>query len=182
MQTKFLGNCSEFIDWESIVHTVSKRPGKLVTTDKSQWKYNTNPVYGEFIKMWEEANFNVGSVRWINYYPGEDFGDDVVAKFEELYQVTRLKVWISRIDPGYCTPWHWDTDDNEAEWINQGNIRRFICFMDPPQIGHMLAMEDHCFYKEAVGNVYEWENFKLWHAGTNCGLTPKFLFNFLGYD
>jgi hypothetical protein len=181
-QNKFITNCSDIIDWDIVIQSISTRPGKLLTTDRQKWKVNENPVYGELIELWEKSNFNFDAVKWINYYPGEDFSDDVVVKLENLLNVKRLKVWISRIDPGWCTPWHWDTDENESAWLKKGRLRRFICFIDRPAVGHILATEEHCFYNEAIGNIYEWETHNLWHAGMNCGLTPKYLFNFLGYD
>lgn len=181
-KVKFVGNCADIIDWNTVVEEIIDKPGKLVTADRSKWKMDTNPVYGELVELWEKANFNFDAIKWINYYPGEDFDNEVIVKLENLLKVKTIKVWLARINPGWCTPWHWDTDDNEVEWNKLGNTRRFMIFIDPPAVGHMLAMEDHCFYNEAVGNIYEWSDYKLWHAGTNVGLAPKFILHWMTYD
>lgn len=179
---KFIGNCADLIDWNSVIQEIINKPGRPITTDRSQWKMDTNPVYGELIELWENANFNFDSIRWINYFPGGDFDKDVITTLENLLQVKSVNTWIARIDPGWCTPWHWDTNDDAEQWKLLGNIRRFMVFIEPPAVGHILATEYGCFYNEAVGNIYEWEDWKMWHAGTNCGLTPKFMLHMVAHD
>ena len=48
---KFVGNCSDIIDWNVVIESIIDKPGKVVTTDRTQWKMNTNPVYGELIEI-----------------------------------------------------------------------------------------------------------------------------------
>jgi hypothetical protein len=67
--------------------------------------------------------------------------------------------------------------DNEEELSTQPDRIRFHCHIMPPTWGHVLIVDNQCFYNQPIGSVYKWSSRKLWHAGTNCGLVPKYLFN-----
>jgi hypothetical protein len=49
--------------------------------------------------------------------------------------------------------------------------------MSKPQFGHIFIVENNCLYNQEQGATYKWSGRKLWHAGTNCGLVPKYIFN-----
>jgi hypothetical protein len=52
--------------------------------------------------------------------------------------------------------------------------------MDKPKFGHVLILEDECFYNIEQHEIYEWNWYRSHHAGTNCGTEPYYLFHFLG--
>jgi hypothetical protein len=177
---KFIINCSDKIDWNSIIDTIIDQPGKALIPEKSLWN-ERNPGYSELFSMWENANFNLSSAKWSNYYPGKDYDSSTINTFEDMLSVKHVRSWISRIDPGYCTPWHWDTDDNEQEYLKLGKLKRFSCHISQPAFGNIFIIGKQAHYFWEQGDVYEWSNHRAWHAGVNVGVTPKFLFNFLSY-
>jgi hypothetical protein len=178
--TNFLFNCSDVIDWNEIIDEIKDKPGKPLIPDRALWN-EKNPGYGKLLEMWEKSNFNFNSIKWSNYYPGKDYTDTTISIFENLLKVGHVRSWISRIDPGYCTPWHWDTDDNEEEYLKLGELKRFTCHISVADYGQvfLIGKEAHYFWKQ--GDLHEWSNYKAWHAGMNCGTSSKFLYNFLGY-
>jgi hypothetical protein len=177
---KFITNCSDKINWDSIIEVIINKPGKDLIPDKSLWN-DRNPGYGKLFSLWEDANFNLSSAKWTNYYPGKDYDDCISKQFEDLLQVKHIRSWISRIDPGYCTPWHWDTDDKEDEYLKLGKLKRYSCHISKPAVGNIFIIGKQAHYFWEQGDLYEWNNHRAWHAGINVGLTPKFLFNFLSY-
>lgn len=168
------------IDWNSIIASIIDTPGRSIKPDKSVWN-TANPAYKELYSQWEAADFNTASIGWINYYPG-DFDESLSTTFAESVGVTHIRSWISRINPGCCTPWHWDIDDHEQEYLKLGKLRRFSVHISKPAHGHVFIINDQCHYMQDQGTVFEWDSYKDWHAGMNCGFTPKFLYNFLGYS
>ena len=179
--SKFLFNCSDRIDFEKIVDNLKNRPGKDVLPDKKLWN-ERNPGYGKLFSMWESGNFNLASAKWTNYYPGQDYPEQVTSIFEDMLGMKTVRAWISRVDPGYCTPWHWDTDDNEQYYLSLGSLKRFSCHISKPEFGHVfiLGKEAHYFWQQ--GDVHEWNNHCAWHAGFNCGVKPKFMLQLLTYE
>ena len=38
-------------------------------------------------------------------------------------------------------------------------------------------LSNETFYNIPQGATYEWVDRKIWHAGTNCGTVPKYIWN-----
>ena len=36
---------------------------------------------------------------------------------------------------------------------------------------------EELFYNQPQGTTWEWTDRKIWHAGTNCGTQPKYIWN-----
>jgi hypothetical protein len=70
----------------------------------------------------------------------------------------------------------------EEENKKKGNLIRFHLHLSKPENGHVFIVEKEIFYNIPQGNVYRWNNLSAWHAGTNCGIVPKYLFSFKGYQ
>ena len=167
------------INWDTVIETLVQ-PGVEITTDPSKWKLET-PGYTEIYKMWDAANFNKSAIKWINYYPGQHFDNILIEQFAEEVNVKPLRAWISRIDPGFFAPWHWDVDDNEQEYLKHGTIKRYSCFIEKPAHGHIFIIGDDYYYNQPQGTVLEWKNYQDWHSGINAGMTPKYMLHLLGY-
>ena len=178
---KFICDISEKINWYSIISEISQKPGKIISPKESIWK-NENPEYGKIYNKWIDADFNLESIQWINYYTGVDYSNSIVKVFEDQLNCVHIRSWISKINPGYCAAWHWDIDDHEEQYKKLGNIKRFICHIGDPDPGHVFVFEDCCHHNKKNGWIYEWEDYRAWHGGMNCGLKPKYLFNFLCHD
>jgi hypothetical protein len=168
------------INWYDIVQSISAKPGKAITADQAIWNMG-NPEYSKIYDMWQAGNMNMPSVRWINYYPDIDFDQSVSDEFAESVGVTPLRSWISRIDPGYCAPLHYDVDDNEEEYLKNGELRRFTCFIIHPLIGHVMAVDKEYLYSQPLGTIYNWPNYRAWHGAMNAGLRSNYMFHLIGY-
>lgn len=178
MDCNFIYNCAAELDWKSIIQSIEYLPGAPITPDRNKL---TGVDYQNLFQLWDSCNFNYNSAKWINYY-AKDYGNDVEKIFERIVKAKHVRSWISRIDPGYCAPWHWDIDNNENEYLKLGKLRRFTCFIGNSHPGHVSIINNTCMHLEKEGNIYEWSNYREWHAGVNAGTISKFQYNYLGYD
>lgn len=166
------------IKWDDIILTLEN--GERITHNPSRWNLS-NPEYKKIYSQWEDANFNMSSICWINYYPGEHFDQTIVKEVENHLRITSHRAWISQIDPGYFAPWHWDVDDNIDDYLSKGKIKRFSIFIGNPHPAHFFTTDSLVFSNTPTGTIYKWENYNSWHAGANAGITPKYMFHILGY-
>lgn len=167
------------IDWHNVIDTLVQ-PGVPVTTDPSRWNLDT-PGYKDIYAIWQKANFNAAAIKWTNYYPEKHFPASITETIADSLGVGIHRSWISKIDPGFFAPWHWDVDDNEAQYLTKGAVRRFSVFIEPPAHGHIFIIGDRYYFNQPLGTVVEWDNYKEWHSGINAGMTPKYMFHLLAY-
>lgn len=154
--------------------------GIAVTTDAAYWNLDT-PGYSEIYKIWTDASINLKSVKWINYYPNIHFSSEIITTVAEFLNVQVHRAWVSRIDPGYFAPWHWDVDDNEADYLIKGTPVRFSCFICNHSVGQVFIVNDKYYHTMPQGTIIKWNNYKDWHCGINGGLVPKFMLHILAY-
>lgn len=170
------------INWDDIISDLLTKDGNPITTDPDIWHLDT-PGYDEIYNAWKAANFNLATIKWINYYPGKHFSKDIV---EEVAQQLGLKgihrSWISRIDPGYMAPWHWDVDENEQEYLVHGPIIRYTVIIKEFAHGHIFIIGDKYFYNLYKGKSICWDNYREWHSGINAGMEPNWLLHIVGYN
>ena len=168
-------------DLNALVLSLNLGEGTPITTDMSNWNLETSG-YTNIYKMWEKAKFNPTAIKWTNYYPDKDYDQDItddIAGYLRLGGVHRS--WISRVDPGYYSPWHWDVDDNESTYLENGPIKRYSVMLDAPAMGHIFILGDDYLYNCPQGSIFKWNDYNSWHAGVNAGLTPKYMLHILGY-
>lgn len=165
------------IDWDLVVHSLEN--GQIINADRSKWNLNTT-AYSTIFQMWEDAEFNLSSIEWINYYPGTHYPESIDDQMCKQLGIEKLRSWISQIAPGYCAPWHWDVDDNESTYLQLGEIQRYSCFISKPSNGQMFQLGDQYFTSMPQGTVIKWDNYKQWHAGVNAGLESKFMYHIMG--
>lgn len=166
------------LDWDHIINNLKE--GYEVTADLANWNLTT-PGYSEIYQLWKDANFNLSSVKWTNYYPGKHFDRSIESQVAEQLWISPVRSWISKIDPGYCAPWHWDVDDNEQEYMDNGQLFRYSVFIDNPHPGHIFVIDNETFTNQCKGTVIKWADYRAWHAGSNVGLAPKFMYHIIGY-
>lgn len=162
------------INWNNVISKLTD--GNVVTVDPERWELS-NPEYKEMLDLWKSKNFNTNSVRWINYYDCLDV-EKVVA--EEL-NIKPLRSWISCVEPGYMTGYHYDIDEREKEYLQHGVIKRYSVFASQPDIGHLFILGKDYFYNNSQGTILKWNHYREWHNGINGGFTNKFMFHILGY-
>jgi len=162
------------INWKDVIANLSN--GSVVTVDPARWN-TKNSEYKEMLDLWQSKNFNTSSVRWVNFY-------DTIHLEEELssqLKITPLRSWISCVEPGYMTGYHYDIDDNESEYLKHGKIQRFSIFISEPDIGHLFILNKTYYYNNVPGTIVKWNNHREWHNGINGGFTNKYMFHLLGY-
>jgi hypothetical protein len=91
------------------------------------------------------------------------------------------RAWISKVDPGFYAPWHWDADEKEQEYLDKGEVRRYSIFIGHKGLGHVFMLGKDYLYNLPKGSIFRWKDYKEWHAGMNAGLTPKYMFHIIGY-
>jgi hypothetical protein len=174
---EYVGNSMHVIDWDSVIKEVQDQEGKCAC------KYLPVKEVPE-LKEIDDAlgNYCRESIEWINYYPDKEFSMDIAHKFGNFVKAPRMiKCWISKVLPGKTAPWHWDWDVDWKKYIENGQPIRFTAMINPPTVGHVFIVGDQALYNEKQGDVHKWSDFRSYHAGTNCGLVPKFNFNYLAY-
>lgn len=174
----FCGNINH--NWKQLISHLSTCDGSEVTPDPDRWN-ERNPEYKKIYNIWEQSNFNMQSIKWINYYPDVHFPYTINSLVSSFTGKTCHRSWISRVDPGYCAAWHWDVDDNENKYLEKGRIYRYSVFISDPTPGQSFNVENQYLVNQEPGAVWEWENHNAWHAGMNASLSPKYMLHFLGY-
>jgi hypothetical protein len=176
MPITHIGICN-IINWDSVINDCDNN----FTTYIEPINQRGDSVLGvdSILDMWDNAGYKTvndgGTVAWDMFLPGEHFDQTVIDQFVEYFQINEYKTaWISRINIGRFAPIHWDVDDSNEPLDDSF---RYHCHIGKPQWGHTFIVENQCFYGEQQGSTYRWDSRKYWHAGTNCGLTPKYLFN-----
>lgn len=171
-----VGNTRDSINWQNVINSIEQKPGLMLPN--LQW---TNPHFLKILEMYNHIDYLKSSMQWINYYC-DDYGEHVNTEFGNFVKKPNyVKAWISRINPGYTAPWHWDIDDNEAEYLKHGDIIRFSCRINMNSAGQVAIVGDHAIHGGPVGDVYQWPDHRMWHGSVNTGLEPKYQFNYLAY-
>lgn len=164
--------------WPLIIEQLTG--GSEVTVDPSRWNLS-NPNYSQILNIWETANFNLKSIKWTNFYPGIHFSNDIVEEQANRLGINRVhRSWISKIDPGFMAPWHWDVDDNESEYLKYGPIVRYTIIIEQMVSGQILIIGDQYYFNQSEDTVIKWSNYREWHSGINAGMAPSFMFHILG--
>lgn len=180
----FIGNIDHLIDCEKLVEqcetrAVGEHHMSNITLPAD------NKYYKEHLELKEMASKagydNNGGMDFWHFKPKKNFDIEFVNIFADYVKATPLTVFISKINPGHCAPWHWDINGYEDDQIDKGELVRFHMHIIPPAPGHVFMIEDEAVYFEPRGNVYQWNNQYAWHAGSNSGMLPKYLFSFKGY-
>jgi hypothetical protein len=165
-------------NWPKIIENLKE--GRDVTVDPTNWNLS-NPDYKKILDIWEKANFNLSSIKWTNYYPGHSFPEDIVNYYTKELNLNRVhRSWISKIDPGYMAPWHWDVDDNEAEYLTHGSIKRYTVIVNQMASGQILIIGNDYYYNKPSNTIIKWGKYNEWHSSSNAGMEPSYLFHILG--
>jgi hypothetical protein len=178
---KYVGNCSEVIDWNSVIAELENQVPAYIGPRHDQGhnvpgvEEVAGPLRAAGYKMGHEG----GNAQWDMFFPGTNFDPKIVDIFLEFVGLDGYtNCWISRVKPGDVAPWHWDITDDEVTLAKESKgMDRYHCHISPPTPGHILIVEDACLYLRRQGDTFKWPSRKSWHAGANAGLTPKYTFN-----
>jgi hypothetical protein len=162
------------INWDSVIANL--KDGQVVTVDPARWNMS-NPEYSEILKLWKDNNFNTDSVKWTNYYNTKDIEAEIATNLN----IVPLRSWISCVEPGYMTGYHYDIDDNEQEYLAHGLLKRYTIFIGKPDVGHLFILGKDYYFNKLQGTMLKWGSHREWHNGINGGLSNKYMFHILGY-
>ncbi len=183
MSAKFIGNIKDWFDCNELISQCLVYQGEThnghLPLDPNNIKYDS---YLMQVKAAEDAGYHTNSaIEFRHFKPGKHFDVKFVELFSDYVKATPIVIFVSEIKPGRMAPWHYDIDPFEEENSKKGEIVRFHLHLSEPKPGHIFILEDTAFYNIPQGNVYQWGDINAWHAGSNCGMVPKYLFNFKGY-
>lgn len=162
------------INWQAVIANL--KDGRIITVDPAKWNMD-NLKYAEMVELWESNNFNTDSVRWINYYDTKE----LEVTIGKQVGITPLRSWISCVEPGYMTGYHYDIDDNEQEYLSRGLLKRYSIFVSEPSLGHVFILGNDYYVNKTQGTMLEWKAHNEWHNGINGGFANKYMFHILGY-
>jgi hypothetical protein len=185
---KLGGTTQGLIDWDKVIADIQPHTGDHNTVTSVVNRSEAEAVqdidllnsYREVIGTWEKAGYDLTKIEWWDYYPGEHFDVEVQNVFAKMFNIKPRRVFVSKVMPGRMVPYHWDVEDKEKEWLSEGSLVRYVCFVDEPKFGHVLILEDEAFHNIERGTIYEWNSYRSHHAGVNGGAGPQYLFHFLG--
>jgi hypothetical protein len=175
----FVGVCNT-INWSLLIDKLKFRtPDFIGPRHKSG---DVLPGLTKIADMWEHAGYSTldkgGTVSWDMFLPGPSFDQSIVEQFADYIGLSTIhNCWISRVNPGYVAPIHWDVNDNEVQLSTEPDKLRWHCHIGKSEFGHIFIVDDKCLYNQLQGATYQWSSRKLWHAGTNCGTVPKYILN-----
>jgi hypothetical protein len=180
MTLKYIGNCSNIIDWDKVIKDCENTAPEYIGPSHS--RKDNLPGLDKIIDNWDRAGYKLakdgGTIEWDMFIPGKQFDQKVVDQFCNFVGISTYKTaWVSRVNVGRTTALHWDVHDDEEQLSKLPDPPRFHCHIGKPAHGHVLLLESDCLYWQQQGDTYQWPNRKAWHAGGNAGLTPKYLFN-----
>jgi hypothetical protein len=180
---KFYGNCSDIIDWSSIVESLkTQTPAYIGPRHKKGDAIKGIDVISD---QWNRAGYQLikdgGSAGWDMFFPEQHFDKSVVELFSKFAKIDPVNAWISRVNPGCFAPWHWDANDNEEYYSTIPDMLRFTCHIGEHKPGHVFVVDSSCVYNYHQGDTFVWDSRKSWHAGANFGYEPKYVFNIFGH-
>jgi len=161
-------------DWSGLLDSIKDFEGVPNTPDPSIWKMEI-PAYSEIKKTWEEANYPDSHIKWINFYPGQHYTEELDKLLCNHFNIGYRRSWISKIEPGYSAPWHWDVEDDPEDYDGPLRLSIFINDCEPGHI-FILGKED-VFYNMKSGDGIFWKRFNEYHIGMNAGLTSKYMYH-----
>lgn len=183
MPVKFIGNLSDKFDCDQIIAQCLEHSGEIhkgvIQLPVDHPEYESFSILDKMAKS--AGYYENDAMEFRHFKPEFHFDQKFVDIFSEFVGATPLVTFVSEIKPGKMAPWHFDIDPNDKENRKKGQLVRYHLHLSKPQPGHVFIIDQEVLYNIPQGNIYQWENVFDWHAGTNCGIVPKYLFSFKGY-
>ena len=185
MTPKILNTCF-IINWDDVISNLErKEPGKVLDASTmtevlaSDNKKIVN-LYKKIFELWKDANYYLDSLEWINFYPGIHYDNVITDTVSDYLKIVAKRDWISCILPGKTAPYHWDIDHMHDEWITEGELVRYSCFINKPFPGQVMNFSDSVYHKLEQGDMFLWKDYRDYHSASNTGLKPFFMYHILG--
>lgn len=178
MINEFVRNISDVFPCDDLYNAIKDVEGDLRTFDPKYFNLELKK-FAEISNNWKNAGYDDFSIQWYNFYSGKHFDSAFTDQFSQLMGAKPIKVWISKIMPGHCFPYHNDADEDESIYEGK-NLVRYSLYIQDYKFGQIFILEDTPILGHKKGDVWRWRNHTVWHGGGNLGFDPKFIFNYLG--
>jgi hypothetical protein len=152
---RYIGNFKDYI------------PANLVSTLLAYPGIKHGPATGDNtteVKIWNKAGYNLENIKW-NSYTSEMI--DVPVKLPEILGEI-VEIWYTRLDPGDMFPLHQDVYSYGDE-----NLIRYTMLLLDQMPGHIFCYNNKILTNYKAGDVYIFDNPRMWHAATNIGISPR---------
>lgn len=167
---EYLGNCANLINFDNLIKNlgVADSIGPTASIDDDN--------ISEIARLWNSTGYDTsvktGTVRWNMYYPDSSFDKSILSKILDFTKISHYSsAWISQINPGYCAAPHYDRYPVDI------TPYRLHIHLEDSHMGHIFYVGNTYLTDYKQGDIFKWKNPNAWHAGTNIGLKPKFMFN-----
>lgn len=180
----YIKNTEDLVPWGTVLKDLGTgkiRSPRAIWDDKSSNDNSSKAKeYIYILESWVDAGYNINTVYWVDYYPGENYSVDIDNTLAQMLDITVKRSWISKVDPGRVAPWHYDVEDRLDSWHKEGTVVRYTIFIDKPQWGSVFILEGTPFYNIRQGEIYMWDSPDQYHGAVACGGEPQFLYHVIG--
>jgi len=181
----YIGNCKNLIDWNKVIENLEKsdegeifnkkRIEKLIEDISKDVKNSSEIEHNKQTSViWKENNYFLDSINFKLYRPGKNYEHTICDIISSFLKGKYLTSSISRVDPGFTVGIHRDSTPN---LLLDKTVKRYVIFINPPEVGQIFILGDECFHNEELGNIYEWRNMDLLHSAANTSFKSQYLFH-----
>jgi len=160
------------IDWSYVLRSLGAGQKKSAADVMNQSEYQSL----------SDSSYNFTNNFWQEYHYTKDYDFTINQCFSALTNLFFLDSWITRVDPGRNIPYHNCQLSNRYDLGSYRNLFQLTCFIDAPRWGSAFIIEDQLFYNMPLGSIVAWESGDSSYASTVAGVTPQYLYHFIGYN
>jgi hypothetical protein len=104
---KYLGNCSDQIDWDAVLMQYLQAKGNPNKFWKKIPDGHSTDAFEMIFNTWNDAGYQRedNALQWETFF---QLDQELKDKLGEIVNATPWYVWISHIAPGKMFPWHID--------------------------------------------------------------------------
>jgi hypothetical protein len=151
---KYIGNFKELIDERTVNH-IMNNPGE------KRPKQNPETHQTEIYQKLFNAGYTLDRMSW-EFYHTEDFNWDIIVPFKG-----NVRWWFSKLNPGDLFPLHIDTYPEDKP------VKRYWMAYTDYTPGHVFTYGNNLLSNYVAGDVYEFDDTKIYHGACNLSFTPK---------
>lgn len=175
---KYIGNLNDVASTEDLVSSLSAGQYELCYLYDSAGEVKSeflDSVQRENVLNWKRAGYPDPICNGVIHCPHFDFDEQFLYAINQYLGIIADRCAISVTMPGQVIAPHTDVDGREQELRKFGELKGFHIHLGVPVPGHVFMIEDHAFYMEKDGAVYEWDTWDSLHSGANAGLETRYI-------
>ena len=154
---KYFGNFKEFVPTQLV--------SKLLTSNQIKQSNTQKDIESPESKIWKTVGYDLSKVTFYSF-ENTKYKDQIKLPEDQFGEI--VEIWFTRLDPGDMFPLHQD------EYLyDQTNLIRYTMLLQDQMPGHVFCYNNKILQGYKMGDVFEFDNPKIWHAAVNVGLTPR---------